>query len=152
MTIKKKISEFVEKIKNLDGDPHYIAMGMSIGVFIGITPTFPFHTALAIMLAYIMRASKAAAALGVWLGNPLTMPFFYFTSYKTGQIIYGTSFPFDIKYTTFTELLELGSDATIALMTGGVLIGIPPAIAAYFITSHITKKVHSAKKLKENIS
>lgn len=152
MTIKKKINGFVEKIKNLDGDPQHIAMGMSIGVFIGITPTFPFHTALAVMLAYFMRASKAAAALGVWVGNPFTMPFFYFTSYKTGQIIFGTSLPFDIKYTTFTELIKLGSDATLALMAGGALIGIPPAIAAYFITCNITKKVHHRKKQKEQIS
>ncbi|MBU4010589.1 MAG: DUF2062 domain-containing protein, partial [Proteobacteria bacterium] len=108
--------------------------------------------ALAVMLAYIFRASKAAAALGVWIGNPLTMPFLYFTSYKTGQLIFGTSLPFDIKYTTFTELIKLGSDATLALMTGGTLIGIPPAILAYFITSHIANKVHTRKKQKENIS
>ena len=152
MIIKKKLSQFIDKIKNLDGDPHYIAMGMSIGVFIGITPTFPFHTALAVMLAYFLRASKAAAALGVWIGNPFTMPFLYFTSYKTGQLIFGTSLPFDIKYTTFTELIKLGSDATLALMTGGALIGIPPAVAAYFITYHIAKKIHHRSKQKEHIS
>ncbi|MGB5159180.1 DUF2062 domain-containing protein [Desulfobacterium sp. N47] len=152
MIIKKKISQFVDRVKKLDGDPHHIAVGMSIGVFIGITPTFPFHTALAVMLAYILRASKAAAALGVWIGNPLTMPFFYFTSYKTGQLIFKTSLPFDLKYTSLTELIKLGSDATLALMTGGTLIGILPAILTYFITWHIAKKVHLRKKQREHIS
>lgn len=152
MIIKKKLSQFIDQIKKLDGDPHYIAVGMSIGVFIGITPTFPFHTALAVLLAYIVRASKTAAALGVWIGNPFTMPFFYFISYKVGQLIFGTSLPFDIKYTTFTELTKLGFDATIALITGGTLIGIPPAIVTYFITCHIAKKAHSRNKRKEQIS
>ncbi len=148
----KKLSLFIDKIKKLDGDPHYIATGMSIGVFIGITPTFPFHTALAVMLAYILRASKAAAALGVWIGNPLTMPFFYYISYKAGQYIFGANLPFDIRYTTFNELIKLGFDATLVLMIGGALIGILPAIITYFITCYIAKKVHSGNKQKEHIS
>ncbi len=35
--------EFFEHAKKLQGDPHYVAMGMAIGVFVAITPTIPFH-------------------------------------------------------------------------------------------------------------
>jgi len=145
--LKKKTTRFIESIKQLKGDPNFIASGMAIGIFIGITPTFPFHTILAVGLAYILRASKAAAAIGVWIGNPLTIPLIYFGSYKTGSLILGSSFPFDAKYLTFTELTKLGLDATLALITGGVVIGIVPAVASYFITRRLVKKFRSRRRL-----
>lgn len=150
MNFKQKTAQFIDHIKQLKGDPHYIAMGMSIGIFIGITPTFPFHTIIAIALAYTLRASKAAAAIGVWIGNPLTIPVIYLGSYKTGALILGTSLPYDAKFTTFTELTKLGLKATIALLTGGVIIAIPFAAASYFITRRLVKKFRSRRRLLVN--
>lgn len=72
----KNVKRLVARLKHLQGDPHRIALGMAVGVFIGVTPTFPFHTMLALAIATLMRGSPAAAAIGVWFGNPLTMPFF----------------------------------------------------------------------------
>ena len=144
--LKEKVKEFIETAKTLQGDPHYIALGMAIGVFIGVTPTFPFHTALALSLAFAFRASKPAAVLGVWFGNPLTMPFFYLGSYKIGMLILGNSVPFDIKYTSIPELLNLGLDVTVALIVGGALLGLPPAAGAYFITRKIFTTIRNRKK------
>jgi uncharacterized protein (DUF2062 family) len=145
-SLKNKIREFIEKAKTLQGDPHYIAMGMAIGVFIGVTPTFPLHTVLAVTLAFVLRGSKPAAILGVWFGNPITMPFFYLISYKIGMLLIGNSVPFDVKYVSISELLKLGLDVTVALITGGALLGIPPAIAAYFITRKIFTTVRRRKE------
>ena len=142
---KYNIREFVERVKRLDGDPHYIAMGMAIGVFVGITPTMPFHTVAAVALAFILRGSKAAAALGVWFCNPITAPFFYLGSYKTGMFIFGNSAPFDVKYESVLELLKLGMDVTMAMIAGGVILGILPGIAAYFLTRNIITRIRSRK-------
>jgi uncharacterized protein (DUF2062 family) len=62
---------------------------LTIGIFIGITPTIPFHTVLAIMLAFFLRGSKPAAILGVWVSNPFTIPILYFGSYKAGLFLFG---------------------------------------------------------------
>ena len=142
---KYNLREFVKRIKKLEGDPHYIAMGMAIGVFVGITPTMPFHTVVAVALAFILRGSKAAAALGVWFCNPITAPFFYLGSYKTGMFIFGNSVPFDVKYESILELLKLGMDVTMAMIAGGVILGILPGIAAYFITRKIMTTIRSRK-------
>jgi uncharacterized protein (DUF2062 family) len=144
------IQQFIIRFKLLQGNPHYIAMGMSIGIFIGITPTIPFHTVLAVALAYIFRASKAAAAIGVWFSNPLTIPFFYVGSYKAGMFLLGCPSPFDRTARSVSELLELGLDVTCATITGGLIIGIPPAIAGYFITRKIVKKIRSRKGHNDN--
>ena len=143
---KYNLHEFVKRVKKLDGDPHYIAMGMAIGVFVGITPTMPFHTVIAVALAFILRGSKAAAAIGVWFCNPISAPFFYLGSYKAGMFIFGRSAPFDAKYESVLELLKLGVDVTMAMVIGGIILGILPGFASYFITRKIITTIRSRKK------
>jgi len=143
MSIKEKFREFIKTFKTLQGDPHYIAVGMAVGIFVSITPTIPFHTVLAIALAFILRGSKPAAAIGVWFCNPITLPLFYMGSYKAGMFIFGKSIPLDFEFEHFSELMGLGLDVTIAMMTGGVILGIIPGIAAYFITRKMVVVVRS---------
>jgi uncharacterized protein (DUF2062 family) len=121
---------------------------MAIGVFVSITPTIPFHTVIAVALAFILRGSKPAAAIGVWFSNPITIPFFYVGSYNVGSFILGYSAPFDAKYETIPELMNLGTDITVALITGGVILGILPGIAAYFVTRRFFKAIRRHSKLK----
>jgi uncharacterized protein (DUF2062 family) len=143
------IREFVQRVKNLEGDPHYVAMGLAIGVFVGITPTIPFHTVIAVALAFIFRGSKAAAALGVWFSNPITAPIFYWGSYKVGLYLLGNPAPFDVKYESILELLNLGMDVTIAMIAGGIILGVLPGIASYFITRKIITTIRLRRALKE---
>ncbi|HSQ86496.1 MAG TPA: DUF2062 domain-containing protein [Desulfobacterales bacterium] len=141
--------EFIDRVKKLEGDPHFVAMGLAIGVFISITPTIPFHTVLAVFLAIIFRGSKAAAALGVWFSNPVTAPIFYWGSYKLGMYLLGNRVPFDVKYESILELLDLGMDVTIAMIAGGIILGILPGIASYFITRKIITTIRLRKALKK---
>jgi len=146
---KHSLRELVDRVKNLKGDPHYVAMGMAIGVFVGITPTMPFHTVIAVSLAFILRGSKAAAALGVWFCNPITAPLFYWGSYKVGMYLLGNPAPFDVKYESVLELLDLGMDVTIAMIAGGVILGILPGIASYFITRKTITTIRLRRASKE---
>ncbi|MCK4619057.1 MAG: DUF2062 domain-containing protein [Deltaproteobacteria bacterium] len=146
MNLREKIQHFITRFKQLNGDPHYVALGMAIGVFISVTPTIPFHTVIALALAFILRGSKAAAAIGVWFSNPITIPLFYKGSYDLGVSILGNSAPFSTEYESILELLKLGADVTIAMITGGVVLGILPGIAAYFITRRIFIKLRLRKK------
>ncbi|MBC2695776.1 MAG: DUF2062 domain-containing protein [Desulfobacteraceae bacterium] len=146
MNLREKIQPFITRFKQLNGDPHYVALGMAIGVFISVTPTIPFHTAIALALAFILRGSKAAAAIGVWFSNPVTIPLFYKGSYDLGISILGNSAPFNTEYESILELLKLGADITIAMITGGIILGILPGIATYFITRRIFIKLRLRKK------
>jgi hypothetical protein len=67
--IESKIKHWMNRTKALNGEPRYAAMGMAVGIFVSATPTIPFQTLIAVALAFIMRGSKAAAAVGVWLSN-----------------------------------------------------------------------------------
>ncbi len=140
-----RIHDFLLKVKSLEGDPHFIALGLAIGVFVGVTPTIPFHTILAVALAFLFRCSKAAAAIGVWFSNPVTIPLFYFLSYRIGTFLFSIS-PFDAHPRTVLELMKVGADITTAMLIGGVILGILPGIAAYFTTRRLICRWQEKKR------
>lgn len=130
----------IARFRDLPGDPHYIALGMAIGVFVGVTPTFPLHTLLALGLAVAVRGSKRAASLAVWFGNPLTMPFFYYGSFRAGSALLGRPLGLELHDGSWSELLQMGADAAIAMLAGGAIIAIVPAVLAYALTYWCVRK------------
>lgn len=152
-SIKNRLKALFVRLKELQGDPRYIAIGMAIGVFVGVTPTIPFHTVIALALAFIFRGSTPAAAIGVWFANPVTIPIFYIGSFKLGMLILNKPIPFDVKFESITELMSLGLDVTIAMIVGGAILGILPAIIAYILTYRIMTRVREkAKKRNKDTS
>ena len=150
-SIKDRLKALFVRLKELQGDPRHIAIGMAIGVFVGVTPTIPFHTVIALALAFIFRGSKPAAAIGVWFANPVTIPVFYIGSFKLGTLILNKPIPFDVKFESITELMSLGLDVTIAIIVGGAILGILPAIIVYILTYRIMIRVREkAKKRNKN--
>jgi len=147
--LKARGRTLITRFKALQGDPHYIALGMGIGIFVGITPTIPLHTVIALALAFIFRGSKAAAVIGVWVSNPLTIPVFYLASYKVGRFLLGNLSPFSGKPQSILELLQLHMDVAMAMTLGGIIIGIPSGVAAYFITRKIFITMRARKKKNE---
>lgn len=160
--MKKKIEILVEKLKNLKGDPHTIAMGMAVGVFVSITPTIPLHTVIAVAIAYLLKASKPAAAIGVWVCNPFTVVFFYFASYKAGVTLFGDAvtdaetvkaFVEHIEKDTgiyqklvyFAEFIRTRLKLFFIMVAGGVILGIPAGVISYFITKGFIIRIRLAK-------
>ncbi len=162
--IKKHFCSILEKIKRLQGDPHYIALGMAIGVFIGVTPTIPFHTALAIAFAFVLRGSKPAAAIGVWIANPLTIPLFYYGSYKVGVLVLGGRLDEGLDIGGMIHLLESNISlwekldlikaffsrhfgVACMMLVGSVLLAVIPSVASYFITRKLVAKTYTNVKV-----
>lgn len=147
---KDRIKALYFRIKDLQGDPRYIATGMAIGVFVSVTPTIPFHMIIAVTLAFILKGSKPAALIGSFLANPITIPFFYIASFKMGTFILNKPIPFDVKFESFTALMSLGLDATIAMIVGSAILGTLPAIITYILTYRIMTAVREkARKRKQ---
>ena len=77
-----------------------------------------FSDSYAVAPAFILRSSKAAAAIAVWLSNPITFPVFYLASYKVGTLLFGISAAYDAGGEP-VDILKLGAEVTIAAVTGG---------------------------------
>jgi hypothetical protein len=155
---KSKLSERWEKGKRnlrllylrllrLKGQPQEVAGGVAIGVFVGMTPTVPLHTVLAVLIALILKKSKLAAALGVWVANPFCLPFIYLLDYKVGQMVTGAEAPsLAISNFSIANLVQLGWSISYPLLFGGAITGILCAIPSYFITKRLILLYQSRRR------
>jgi uncharacterized protein (DUF2062 family) len=135
---RERFSQMLVRMRQLEGNPHYIALGMALGVFVSITPIIPLQTIVAVLLAFLFRGSKSAAALGTWLSNPLTIPVVYYANYKLGCSVLGYQTTLDsVTFDSFSQLMGLGLEVTWAMIVGGLVIGSILGVVAYFVTFRV---------------
>jgi uncharacterized protein (DUF2062 family) len=142
---KQRLQAFMRHVKALQGEPHHVARGMAVGVFVAFTPTIPFHTLLSITLAFVFRGSKPAALIGSWLSNPLTIPGLYYGSYRMGVILLGHQIPMGLQYGQFKDVTTMGWSVACAMIAGGALLGILPAVGGYFITLRLFRRIRARR-------
>ena len=122
------------RLLRIQATPHNIAMGLAAGVFIGLLPVLPFQTVLAVALAFVVRGSKIAAALGTWVSNPLNWVPCYIAFYKVGRLILPFEVPpLDLHRVEMAQLVESGWRLFAVMMTGGLAIALPSSVLAYFV-------------------
>jgi uncharacterized protein (DUF2062 family) len=148
MTFQRTVRYHWLKFKRLQGDPRKLAWGMALGVFIGITPTVPFHTILALTLAPLLRISVVTAYLGIWVMNPLTMGPLYYAAYKVGKLLLAQHRPVIPAVLDFQSRLEILWHNGLALQLGGIIIALPPAILSYFLTLWVVQRYRQQKARK----
>ncbi|MEE9314901.1 MAG: DUF2062 domain-containing protein [Rhizobiaceae bacterium] len=79
-----------KRIMRLTATPHAVSAGVAVGAFTSFTPFMGLHFALAFVLAWVVRGNMIAAALGTFVGNPLTFPFIWAATYQTGHFVLQT--------------------------------------------------------------
>ncbi len=133
------------------GHPHEIALGLALGLFVAMSPTMGFQMAIAICLATLFKWNKMSAGLGVWVTNPVTAPVIYPVCYYLGSRIYSVpkaqtvSVEHDVKI--FYTLLVKAPELFIALTIGGVIIGLPLAVAGYYFANSAIRRYQDEIKL-----
>jgi uncharacterized protein (DUF2062 family) len=149
MTLGRILRYHWLKLLRLQEDPRKFAGGMALGVFIGVTPTIPFHSVAALSLAALFRVSPVTAFIGIQFSNPLTIPPFYLAAYKIGQFLLYRGkplvFPETFSFEAWFQVLWQGG---VALQLGGIIIAIPPAMVAYCLTLWMVKRSHRRKAQK----
>ena len=83
-----KAKDFAKRIFVEDNSAHSIAMGLALGIFIGVLPTFGFQMIPALALSLRFKINKLAAAAGVWVTNPLTVIPIYSFNYWVGANLF----------------------------------------------------------------
>jgi uncharacterized protein len=136
--MKKRILYIHHKFISLKGEPKAIAMGVAIGVFVGVTPTMPFHTALVVLITVLARQNVTAAYLGSWIiSNPVTIPVFYFCQYELGLYLLGMApTHYNLAVLSIQEIICIGWRIVIPLLFGGLIMAPFFAVPAYFIAHH----------------
>ncbi len=122
------------RFARLSGSPDDIAKGMALGIFIGMTPTFGFQMAIAVFCAWLLRENKIAAAVGVWITNPLTAPFIYALEYETGRVLLSMEKLHLPGTLSFAALRSLGWQVVVPLCFGSLLYALVSGALAYALT------------------
>lgn len=74
----------MHRVGRLPGTPTSIALGFACGAAVAVTPFVGFHLVIALVVAWIVRASPVAAAIGTLVANPWTVPLILFSIYRIG--------------------------------------------------------------------
>ena len=148
MIIMQRLKAFYDNFLSLKGEPRAIAMGVATGVFIGVTPTIPFHTALIILFGLLFKHNLTAAYLGSWLiSNPLTIPILYFSQYELGRYLLGmTHAQLVLTDCSLQAILSTGWHILLPLLTGGIVTAPFFAIPAYFIAYRMVLALRKESK------
>lgn len=147
MKIWRFIKYYFIKFKRLQGSPHALAGGTAIGVFVGLTPTMPFHTLLIVFLSLSTRTSTIAGIIISWIVcNPLTYFPIYYLSAMVGNHI--TPYELNLKniqssleqamsgdgiLNSLTSLAASGYESLVVMGVGGLCFALPFAIVSYYL-------------------
>lgn len=78
----------------LDDSPHAIALGVAIGIFVGLTPSVGVQTIMVFAVIFLTRPffyfNGTAAMASTYISNPVTMAPMYYFWYRLGARILGT--------------------------------------------------------------
>ena len=145
-----------ERFLKIRGQPREIALGFALGLFVGMTPFIGLHTVMAVPLAALLKWDKISAAVAVWFTNAATAPFIYSITYVVGARIAGIKQVFswkDIESLSAVYRLILHTPEMIwAMVIGGVILGLPLAVAGYYLAFFVVGRYQEKIRIKRKES
>ncbi len=84
---RRSVLYYLKRILRLSGTPNAIALGAAIGIFTSFTPFLGFHLLITFVIAWVVGANTIAGVLATSIGNPLTFPIIWASTYQIGNLI-----------------------------------------------------------------
>jgi hypothetical protein len=126
----------VYRLRRLSDTPHAVALGFAVGVFTAVTPFLGTHMVMAALLAWVIGGSVIAAVLGTFVGNPLTYPVFWYSTYEVGNLMLGGGAekpPIDLSAGIFETSLEQLWPILKPMTLGCIPVGLALAALSYVL-------------------
>ena len=141
-----------ERFLKIRGHPREIASGMALGLFIGMTPVMGLHMIIAVPLAALFKWNKISAGIGVWITNAVTAPFIYGITYLVGAWMIGIEKPSGMDpaqgLSGLYRMILKAPEIFWAMTMGGIVLGIPLALAGYYFSYSVLHKYQQGIKEK----
>lgn len=163
MKVTRIFKYYFFKFIRLKGEPRSVALGMAIGVFIGVTPTIPLHTVTIIPATILTRSSTIAGLLGGLLAcNPIT----YIPQYYFSMVVGNAITPYHLNWSRIKHVLDvllsdqgfqaslkvigdLGVETFVVMGVGGAVLALPFGVASYFISLKLLVTFKNKKNRKQ---
>jgi uncharacterized protein (DUF2062 family) len=158
--IHKKL---IRPIFTINDTPHSIALGVTLGVFVSLTPTVGIQMLLAVIIGTFIKANRIIAALLCWISNPITILPMYYSYYWLGGKILGidlwTFGNFSDRLNEliltkeqlgyFSALKQLGFETALPLWVGSLIIATILTLPVYPLTLYALHR-HRNKRLADS--
>ena len=142
---KKGIRRFIkEEILGSNETPLKNAQAMALGVFIGLTPLWGFHTILVLSLAVVFKLNKVISFAFTNVSFPPFIPFIIYTSIVVGSYMLGESTDFSFK--DFEQNFEFARSLKTYIVGSFILAFVASSIVglvSYFLLSLYNKKTRN---------
>ena len=127
------------RLVTIEDTPHSIALGVAIGIFFGFTPLWSLKTLLSIVVAWLFKSNKIAAAISVQLHDLILpfMPAIYLWEYKLGFWAMHGSFPRRVRFWNLSlrDYIQWETFFSVGrpLLIGSIILGLTSAAIVYLI-------------------
>lgn len=121
----------LERVGCLRLERGFVARGVAVGLFVGLTPTVGFQTVLMLGFCALLRGNFLAAFAVSWISNPLTLTPLYLAYYLLGEQIFE---PLLGPLSLFTGSNAVALLEAVCFGLGSLLIALPAAAAGYVLS------------------
>jgi uncharacterized protein (TIGR03546 family) len=139
-----KIREQFRSLWSAHTSPQKLALALAVGVFLGASPLWGFHTLLAIALCFLVDLNKPATLFGTLVSNPFLAPFLIFFSLETGSwLLYDRAAPLSLK--EIKENLrsphwqDLLNEYLLPYCVGSVIVGLALAFVTFWVALWVAR-------------
>ncbi len=139
------------KVLRLKTSSHSIALGLALGVYGGCLPALPalpLQSIIALLLAFLFRASKIAALVGTWVSNPFNWVFFYWAEYKIGSLFIPVDMRIDFPSMGVQGFVSIGMKGLLVLLIGGAILGLPLGALTYAVSLPLIRNYRRRRALR----
>ncbi len=114
-------------------DKRAIAGGLSLGLFVALTPTIPLQMLLAACGALYFHVNLPIALAACWITNPLTAPPFYYAAWRLGKFVLHEGFLIKdlVDLYSFNNRIGALLKQSAYLWTGSIILATLAALFAY---------------------
>lgn len=154
---RRAATYILHRMRRLPDLPERICIGIAAGLYVSFLPLYGLHFVTAALVAWIFRGNILAALLATFYGNPLTFPLMAAGGLELGGRLLGTEVRMSVSgvisaigragselshnlFTVITgdpvhwgRLVSFWHEVYLPYMVGGLLLGLPFAVAAYFV-------------------
>lgn len=147
-SVTRSAGRIYQRFLKLRGDPHAIAMGLSLGFFVGMSPLMGLHSVIAVTVAAVFKWSKIAALIGVFVTNPLTAPLIYPLTYTLGAVVLGNPVSLGAGGLNLGDLFHSSPHVLANLFVGGGLVGLAGGAVSYFLSIRTIRQYRRRRQLR----
>ena len=140
----RKLKKWVQEAIEERTDPHDIALGFALGLFIGILPTPGIGIVLCLLMVLFFKVNKLSILAGFALINPVTLPFILAAILFIGTTLTGAKVRTNVDVFSRTEMANMIKP----LIVGDLVLAFSAAILGYLIIHYIFKRIYKKHQKK----